>query len=85
MLYTTIRKHCDICFIVIQTIVLALWIIYIWKIFQNPFLIKKKNRSVSKFGDVFFYMNIIHIKTGINYIHFSGTDQYQKYSYMVIW
>jgi hypothetical protein len=23
-------------------------------------------------------MNIIHIKTGINYIHFPGTDQYHK-------
>jgi hypothetical protein len=43
-----------------------------------------KNRSVNKFGDTFFYMNIIHIKTDINYIPFPGTDQYQTYSYVVI-
>jgi hypothetical protein len=48
-----------------------------------PKFVFDKNRSVSKFGDIFFYMNIIHIKTGINYIHFPGTDQYQKYSYML--
>jgi hypothetical protein len=41
-----------------------------------------KNRSVNKFGDTFVYMNIIHIKTDINYIPFPGTDQYQKYSYV---